>query len=258
MKIDTSSYYPKSPLDDDIDPVISGGEENTVPDDDSVIIDDEPEVYPDLPPTQAEEVVTQVSHFLSWVLVPLLMSVYGLLLAFGLSILAFTDFSVRLTFTAIVTAINVAVPALLILLLKRIGLVKDVGLNHRSERFVPYIVCIVCLVATGLFLHFKGAPTWLVMFYFGGAAAGVVEVVVNQWWKISVHAAGMAGIVALLLRMQLCGEYMSPAIGVWMIVAIALTGLLGSARIWLHRHTLAQVLAGYAVGFCSVFFMMSV
>lgn len=185
------------------------------------------------------------------------MPVYGVMLAFGLSILSFTDFGVRLSFTAVVTAINVAVPAVLVLLLKRVGLVDDIGLNGQKERFIPYVVSIICLVGTALFMHFKLAPQWLVMFLFGGAAAGIVEVVVNRWWKISVHAAGIAGVVAMLLRMTESGEYMSPAIQTWLIVALAVAGLLGSARIWLGRHTLMQVLAGYAVGFCGVYFMMS-
>lgn len=259
MKLDTSSYYPKSHLDDDGDdsPVFS----------ESTAADSSPESCPepsseavhepDLPPSELEAGITQLSHFLSWVLVPLLMPVYGIMLAFGLSILSFTDFSVRLTFTAIVLGFNVVIPSLLVLLLKKLGLVQDVGLNGQQERFIPYIVCIACLIGTALFMHFKGAPTWLFMFFFGGAAAGIIEVIVNRWWKISVHAAGIAGIVALLLRMFMAGDYMSPATQWWLIVSVGLAGMLGSARIWLGRHTLMQVLAGYAVGFCSVFFMMS-
>ncbi len=38
----------------------------------------------------------------------------------------------------------------------------------------------------------------------------------------------------------------------WIVGAIITAGLLGSARIWLGRHTLMQVLAGSAVGFLSV------
>ena len=41
----------------------------------------------------------------------------------------------------------------------------------------------------------------------------------------------------------------------WLIAPIIVSGLLGSARVWLGRHTVWQVLAGYAVGFCSVFFL---
>ncbi|MDE6392383.1 MAG: phosphatase PAP2 family protein [Muribaculaceae bacterium] len=279
MKLDTSSYYPRSPLDDD-----DSGHEAYMPgntagaespeaatsevnpeacprekheENDSIRQEEPTSHEPDLPPTELEAAATGLAHLLSWVLVPLLMPVYGVMLAFGLSILSFTDFGVRLSFTAIVTAINVAVPAAIVLLLKRVGLVDDLGLNGQKERFIPYVVSIMCLVGTALFMHFKGAPEWLVMFFFGGAAAGIVEVIVNRWWKISVHAAGIAGVVAMLLRMTESGDYMSAAIQTWLIITVAMAGLLGSARIWLGRHTLMQVLAGYAVGFCGVYFMMS-
>lgn len=97
------------------------------------------------------------------------MPVYGVLLAFNLSILDFTPYSVKLVFTLVTLAFTVAVPALLVLLLKRMGLVTDVGLNGRKERVIPYIISILCLAAAGVFMWYKGAPMWLVMFFGGGA-----------------------------------------------------------------------------------------
>lgn len=286
MKLDTSSYYPKSPLDDDNEesagqlaankPVVPADLHLTdivtadeaeydqvsapVPvadasaDDDPPVPDQSP-LQPNLPPTEADCFITRVSHLLSWVLVPLLMPVYGIMLAFGLSILSFTSPGTRLVFTAVVAAFNILIPALVVLVLKHFGVVKDVGLNGQRERFIPYLVCIACLVGTAIFMAHKGAPMWLVMFFFGGAVTGLIEVVVNVWWKISAHAAGIAGIVALLVHLFM-DEYIDPTTEVWLMVAIGLAGLLGSARIWLGRHTLGQVLAGYVVGFCSVFFLM--
>lgn len=264
MKLDTSSYYPKSPLDDDpgvgvpvevsvqteaecLAPVETG--ENVV-----ALGNAGGSNIPEVTPLPDKSFFSKLSHFLSWVLVPLLMPVYGVMIAFGLSILAFTGFGTRLAFTAVVLAFNVVIPAIIVLLLKRMGAVKDIGLNNREERFIPYLVCIICLVGTAIFMDYKKAPTWLVMFFYGGAATGVVEVIVNHWWKISVHAAGIAGIVGLLLHM-LMDDYCSSATEIWLLVSIALAGMLGSARIWLGRHTLMQVLAGYAVGFCSIFFI---
>ncbi|MCM1369067.1 MAG: phosphatase PAP2 family protein [Candidatus Amulumruptor caecigallinarius] len=258
MKLDTSSYYPKSPLGDDpLDETPASGIEK-----------EKPEVEPEnkkrhsiVETGQREDVpkdweifVARFCNFLSWILVPLLMPVYGLLLAFGLSILSFADIKVKLIFTLIVAAITLVIPSLLVVLLKKFGLVEDVGLNGRKERTIPYVICILSLVATALFMWFRAAPLWLTMFFAGGAVAGVVEVVVNFRWKISVHAAGIAGIVALLLRIMRSGYASSDAF-VWLIVAVVLAGMLGSARVWLQRHTVTQVLAGYAVGFCSIFFM---
>ena len=37
-----------------------------------------------------------------------------------------------------------------------------------------------------------------------------------------------------------------------LLIAIGLSGILGTARVWLGRHTAWQVIAGYAVGFLSV------
>lgn len=247
MKLDTSSYYPKSPLDDP-EPEKPEKSEPSEPSEPS---------GPSGPSesSEPERGITLFANILSWALVPLLMPVYGTLLAFGLSLLAFTPAATRLAFIAIVVAFNVAAPGLVIALLKKLGFISDIGLNGREERLIPYIVCILALVGTALFMHHKGAPQWLVMFYYGGAAAGLVELVVNRWWKISVHAAGAAGIVALLTRM-LSLDYVASGIFTWLVIAVALAGLLGSARIWLGRHTLAQVLAGYAVGFCGVYFLI--
>lgn len=263
MKLDKSTYYPKSNLDDEEELVEEVEMETTesIPTTRPGTAEPEPDDRnadgPDLPPTETEAAITGVSHLLSWVLVPLLMPVYGVILAFTLTLLSFTGLGTRIVFTAIVAGMNVAIPALVVLLLKRIGIVQDLGLNGQKERFIPYVCGIMCLLGTALFMHVKGAPIWLVMFFIGGAAAGIIEVVVNRWWKISVHAAGIAGIVALLVHI-LMGDYCAASTQGWLIAAIILAGLLGSARIWLGRHTLGQVLAGYAVGFCSVFLFMSI
>lgn len=191
---------------------------------------------------------------ISWILVPLMMPVYGMLLIFSLSILDIAPAGIRTVFTLIVAAFNLVVPAILVWMLKKMGVVHDLGLNERRERLVPYLITVACMGATAFFMWYKGAPLWVAMFFAGGALAGLVNAVVNLRWKISAHAAGVAGIVALLVRIIKDG-YPEPAAMVWLVVSILAAGLLGSARIWLGRHTVWQVLAGYAVGFCSVFFL---
>lgn len=208
----------------------------------------------DDPETPLEKAITGFSHLLSWVLVPLLMPVYGMMLAFGLSLLDVAPMHMRVNFTLIVAGITVVVPMILVLLLKKLGLVDDVGLNNRKERLIPYIITIVAYGVTAWFMAAKHAPLWLSMFFAGGAVAALINLIINFRWKISAHAAGIAGVVALIIRIAKDG-YPEPEIYTWLLIAIGLTGLLGSARVWLGRHTVWQVLAGYAVGFCSVFFL---
>lgn len=201
--------------------------------------------------TLLERTVTRCANIISWIFVPLLMPVYGIILIFSLSFLAFAPFTTKLVFSLIVFGANFIVPMLLVLLLKKIGVISDIGLNGRKERLVPYIITIVCLGGTGWFLYMKMAPLWVAMFYVGGALAALINLLINFRWKISAHAAGIAGLVAMLIQVMKEGAA-TPGMTWWIAGSILLTGMLGSARIWLGRHTLMQVLAGTAVGFLSV------
>lgn len=201
--------------------------------------------------TPLEKGITTVSNILSWIFVPLLMPTYGIILIFTLSFLSLASSSTKMLFTLIVFGANFILPMLLVLLLKKLGMIENVGLNGRKERVIPYIITIVCLVGTGWFLYFKGAPLWVAMFFAGGALAGVINLIVNFWWKISAHAAGIAGIVAMLIQITKEG-FPAPHTTLWIVLTIIMAGLLCSARVWLGKHTLAQVLAGSAVGFLSV------
>ncbi len=277
MAIDTSSYYPEVPSPDGRDDSFSlnrreGGlfGDDKKPEDTS---GEGPAPEPDKPlqekPEQErqsshpskdddkatwEKVADGVANVLSWLFVPLLMPVYGLILAFSLSILDVAPMGMRVIFTLIVAGICVFVPMVLILLLKKMGVIQDVGLNGRQERLIPYIITIVCFGITAWFMAVKGAPLWLSLFFAGGALATIICTIVNFWWKISAHAAGIAGVVALLIRIEKDGSA-EPELFLWLIITLALTGLMGSARVWLGRHTVWQVLAGYVVGFCCVFFL---
>ncbi|MDE5793787.1 MAG: phosphatase PAP2 family protein [Muribaculaceae bacterium] len=201
--------------------------------------------------TPWERFVTRFSNIISWVFVPLMMPVYGIILIFSLSFLSFAPFRTKLVFTLIVFGANFLIPMLLVLLLKKLKIIEDLGLNGRKERLIPYIITIVCLGGTGFFLYMKMAPLWVAMFYIGGAVAALINLTVNFWWKISAHAAGISGIVAMLIQVIKEGPS-SDGMEWWIVGAIITAGLLGSARIWLGRHTLLQVLAGSVVGFLSV------
>ena len=73
----------------------------------------------------------------------------------------------------------------------------------------------------------------------------------NLWWKISAHSAGFGGIIALLLFMQTDGVQAFNLI--WITCAvILLAGLVGSARLYLERHTLGQVAVGFLNGYFCV------
>lgn len=195
-----------------------------------------------------------VSQIFSWVLVPIFIPLYGLLAVLNLSILSFIPFGSKLVLCLIVGGITIVFPVVIGLLLKRAGVISEIGINNRKERFIPYMVTVLSLLGAAFFLYRHNAPGWVWLYFVGGAIGGVICSVVNFWWKISAHATGVGGLVALFLRIISDGMPMEGVYG-WLIAAVVCAGALGSARVWLGKHTLLQVLAGYVVGFCCVFFV---
>ena len=263
MKLDTTGYYPSSPLDEEASttPDQQPAAEESAAYQSAIVSAEEstprPETHDPMPiaagdMTEGERFLTGVSNFLSWIFVPMMMPVYGAIIAFALSILSFNMLSVRVLFIGLVAGINLMLPISVIIILKRVGVLSDYGVNRRSERSLPYLIGIVCLIATAVLLYFKYAPLWFVAFYVGGALAGIIELLVNLRWKISAHAAGAAGVVALLTYLVLYDFSLPSAFG-WLVGAVAIAGLVGSARILLGKHSVWQVLAGYAVGFAAVY-----
>lgn len=271
MKIDTSTYYPDPllpPEDDDhgkenhaqgehVHVMSSPGkekEENL----DSILDEiEERTTVSDSKDSRSGGPFDMLASFLSWIFVPLLMPVYGILLLFDLTILSYAPSSAKWMFTFVVFLINCVIPMMLIVALKKMGVVQDYGLNGRKERLVPYIITVLCMGGTAWYMSAKGAPLWISMFFAGGGIAALINLIVNFRWKISAHAAGIAGVVAMLVHVAHMAFRPDGAAFVWLVIWICLTGLLGSARVWLGRHTVWQVVAGYMVGFFSVYFLVT-
>lgn len=192
-------------------------------------------------------ILVGLARFASAMLSPLLMPTYGVLIALWCSYLSAYDVGLRVTILLVVLGITCVLPMFFIV---------DKKLIERKERLWPFIFALVCYIAAAYYLYSRvHAPMWMVMFCAGGALTVLVSAVVNMWWKISAHMAGMAGIVALIYNMHV---QITEAFNLlWvMIVAVSLCGILGSARIILARHTLGQVIAGAINGFLCVTLLM--
>jgi len=190
----------------------------------------------------------------STVFSPLLVTTYGVILAMSLTFLAVLPATTRLLTVGMLFFMTAVIPAVSIMVMKRLGMVSDHSLSERSERTPAYLISAVCYIAAAIYLMKVHSPDWLWLFVAGGLLSLVINVVITRWWKISAHMTAMGGLVALLFRFQL--SYIAIYDMQWWIIgAIVLTGIVGSARIYRERHDLWQVLAGMACGFVCVFFI---
>ena len=196
----------------------------------------------------------KICEILSALFSPLLVPTYGMLFASFLTILNYLPINLLWTAIGITFVITGLVPVSAIIALFSSGVISDPGLNDRKERFIPYGIVVLCYVGCGFFFYKANAPLWLPMFFAGASVATIINVVVNKWWKISAHAAAMGGLVALVFRV-VSSHYALYNMNIWLSVVVISAGLVMTARIYLERHTLWQVIAGCMNGFFCVYLL---
>lgn len=143
------------------------------------------------------------------------------------------------------------VPALLIYFLYRAGYLRNLTLDDRNDRHLPYLL--TGLVYAGLTFMFARqlqlvseiAPDLAIVL--GSITLSILLVgLISLTWKISAHGVGIGGTVGALLGIMVkFGE--TDLFGL-VLLFVVLAGLLASARLHLNAHTPAQVGAGLALG----------
>lgn len=170
---------------------------------------------------------------------------------FSLSILKILVPGAATLYVLTVFGATCVVPLLALIVLQRVGVVQSFFMYRRSERILPYCLQIVALGAVALFLVYKGANAWIWTVFCGGAAIGVVNLIINFFMRISSCCSSMAALLAVLMVVNADGMPQYSLIW-WVIGAVALAGVTGSLAISVARHSVWEVLAGYATGFVGI------
>lgn len=188
---------------------------------------------------------------ISIIFIPLLMPLYGMLLLFQLDSFAhLTTFFKGITFggTALFT---IVLPAIPILILLKKGGVSDFFISKKEERVAPYLFTFLAYVFWAFFLfRTLQMPMYVVGAGVGAAISVFLILLINLKWKISAHMTGMGGLAGGIF-----GICFRLAINpLWLFVVIIFLSLVVAlSRIGLKAHTPSQTLAGFIVGFLSVF-----
>ncbi|MCM1349081.1 MAG: phosphatase PAP2 family protein [Firmicutes bacterium] len=196
--------------------------------------------------------MTKFFRIVSAIFSPLVVPCYGIALALNVTALRVIPFQAKIGVVTICAIIIFIVPALAVMALHRAGIITDVGLNSRKERTIPYCISIACYGVAAYYLYRLSGPGWLVGIMVGGMATILINMVVNFKWKISGHMAAMGGLMSIAIFLTV--NHLAVVNMLWIvIVTILLSGLVGTARLALNRHTPLQVLAGTTNGFICVY-----
>lgn len=142
-------------------------------------------------------------------------------------------------------------PALPILLMMRRGEVSNLFISKREERTMPYLFSFLAYVFWAVFLwRTMQFPLFIVAMGIGSAVSIIIIVLINTKWKISAHVSAMGGLAGAVFGV--C--YRIGVNPVWVfILVLSVSALVALSRIELKAHTPGQTLAGFVLGFLTIF-----
>lgn len=185
---------------------------------------------------------------MSDIMVPLLIPTYCIIIALWLTPMRILPWGTRALSAMGVFFLTTVIPYFALYIMIKTGKVSDVSISDRRQRPVPFLIGIACYALNVLYLGLLHAPRWILLFFVASAVVAVVELLVSFVWKISAHAAAIAGMLGFVAWLAARNALIWDSY-VILSVAIFLAGLVCWARLLLQRHTLGQVAAGAALGF---------
>ncbi|MBK5194788.1 MAG: hypothetical protein JJE08_01970 [Proteiniphilum sp.] len=187
-----------------------------------------------------------IAHVISTIFQPLLMPTYGVMLIFVYTYFGAIYMHQFWQIIMPVVLFSFVIPAILIVMLFRIGVVTDLSLKIRRERFYPYIITLFSYSVMIIFYYRMHMPKWFLMIMAASVAIMIIAIIITLKWKISAHMFGIGGLIGGAMAVSYYVERTNPY---YMFMGLFLiAGLVGTSRLLLRRHTLYQVIAGFMLG----------
>lgn len=190
------------------------------------------------------------ANIISTLFHPLLMITYGIILSLLYTYLAIYPTNMKLIMVGGAFVCTAVIPGLFILLLKFSGSVSDLELSNRRERVLPFLIMIFSVLVYVFFVRRLQVPFWLTGLLIGVAFSLLLSLLINFYWKISVHGMGIGALLGAVMgisRIHMMNSY------ILFIILILIAGLVATARIILNKHTPMQMYGGICLGFICTF-----
>ncbi|MES2848781.1 MAG: hypothetical protein V4685_06970 [Bacteroidota bacterium] len=137
-------------------------------------------------------------------------------------------------------------PLVTVLLLKGLGFISSVFLRTQKDRIIPYIASgIFFFWAYLVFRNQPSIPTILTSFTFAVFLSSSAALMANIYFKISMHAIGMGGVLGLFIVIMQQNNFLMT---VPLSIAFLITGLVCSSRLIVSDHTPKEIYAGLVMG----------
>ena len=200
-----------------------------------------------------EKKILLTARVVSLLFTPYYLPIVGLIALFTFSYLSMLPKGYQLTMLLIVYLSTVLFPALLLHAYRLYKGRPPIRFGQNERRIVPYISTILCYFLCYYLMLVAHVPHVISSIVVAALAIQILCALINVWWGVSSHTAAIGGMTGGLLAFSLIFNF-NPIW--WLCLLILLAGIVGTSRMILRQHTLAQVLAGYFLGLSAAYLVI--
>ena len=186
-----------------------------------------------------------IARFFSTVFRPSYYPTVGTFILLNFTYLSIFPWGIKFSLLAVVYLFTFCLPALGIFIYRSLHGWSAFELRKRHKRAFPYIINICCYLCLMHIFYVTHMPRFLMAIVGISLLIQCVCVVVNLWWKVSMHSAGSGGVIGALVAYAAIFGF-NPIW--WLSLAIFVSGCVMTSRMVLRQHTLGQVLGGTLIG----------
>ena len=191
------------------------------------------------------------SKVTSLIFTPFYLPLVALTILFLFSYLSQLPLFYKIFVLSLVYLMTILLPTFLIHIYRRYQNWSLLQMSLRKRRIVPYLVSILCYFLCLNVMHIIHIPHFMGSIVIAALSIQIVCAIVNVWWKISTHTAGIGGMCGAISAFSFL-FFFNPIW--WLSLSILLGGVVGTARMILRQHTLMQVVGGFLIGAVTAFF----
>ena len=189
--------------------------------------------------------IVLTAQVISLMFSPFNMPVIAFLLLLMFSYLSMTPIFYKIFVIGMVYVFTILLPRISIFFYRKVNGWSRYHLGQRANRYVPYFISISCYASLLYLMARIHMPRFTMGIIAGALAIQVICAIVNNWVKISTHAAAAGGVVGALLAFSIILNFDPTK---WLCFSVMLCGLVSSSRLILRQHKLLDVGLGTLVG----------
>jgi hypothetical protein len=192
-----------------------------------------------------------MAKIISYIFHPVFIPVYVAWFLINFQSQLFAEFTVRKKTDTMITffVMYVFFPLISTLLLKGLGFINTIYLKTQRDRIIPYIVNMIYYFWVWWVLYNQTIySSVIVMFALAIFIASFGGLMANIYMKVSMHAIAV-GVMATYII--LLGFLLKKDFGIYISVALLITGLVCTARLIASDHSQKEIYWGLVIGIAS-------